>query len=476
MAEVFIIDDDASMCEMLANLVGRLGHEARYAQTLKEGLEEILSHRFDVVMLDVMMPDGNGLDLLPQIRATPQAPEVVIITGAGDPDSAEIAIKNGAWDYIQKPLSPKKMILPLTRVLKYRDDLKKIQTPAFVLKRGNIIGDGPRMKACLEATTLAANSEANVLLTGETGTGKELFARAIHENSPRAHRNFIIVDCASLTETLAESALFGHEKGAYTGAVAAREGLVKQADGGTLFLDEIGELSLSLQKILLRILQEHRYRPLGGKEERESNFRLVAATNRDLRDMIDKGLFRQDLFYRIQSVNIQLPPIREHKEDIRDLAIHHIKVLCERYGVGMKGLSPELLDLLESYLWPGNVREMVNSLEHTIISAIQEPILLPQHMPNHIRIDVARASIDRRTEEKPIAEEAALEITEGISGSSFPDLRTLLEQVEKHYCETLMHKVRGNVPEACRISGLSRTRLYERLKKYGIRRTYSSDD
>ena len=368
------------------------------------------------------------------------------------------------------------MILPLTRVLKYRDDLKKIQAPAFVLKRDKIIGDGPGMKACLEALALAAHSEANALLTGETGTGKDLFARAIHENSPRVDHSFVVVDCASLTETLAESALFGHEKGAYTGAVAAREGLVKQADGGTLFLDEIGELSLSLQKILLRILQEHRYRPLGGKEERESNFRLVAATNRDLQDMIDKGTFRQDLFYRVQSVNIQLPPLRKHKEDIRDLAIHHIKVFCERYGVGMKGLSPELLDLLESYSWPGNVRELVTSLEHAVISAIKEPILLPQHMPNRIRIDVTRASIDRRTEDKPSAEETAFEITDEISESAFPDLRTLLEQVEKRYCETLMHEVRGNVPEACRISGLSRTRLYERLKKYGIRRTYSSDD
>ena len=275
MANVLIIDDDRAMCDMLSGRMRDMGHNATYALTLKAGLKQAFSESFDVVFLDVGMPDGNGLEALPKIRETPSSPEVIIITGAGSPDGAELAIKNGAWDYIEKPLSISAMSLPLIRALQYREDTRTLGSPV-ALDREGIVGNSPPMKACFDLMAQASASDANVLITGETGTGKELFAAAIHKNSPRAEKSFVVVDCATLPETLVESMLFGHEKGAFTGADKAKDGLIKQADGGTLFLDEVGELPLSVQKAFLRVLQERRFRPLGGKREIESDFRLVS--------------------------------------------------------------------------------------------------------------------------------------------------------------------------------------------------------
>ena len=321
MANVLIIDDDTDVRGVIAQMVTSLGHEATQAWTLKEGLAMASSTAFDVVFLDVRLPDGNGLEALPELHGTPSSPEVIIITGFGDPDGAEVAIKSGAWDYLEKPFSPKKIALPLKRIIQYREDVKKARKPAVALKTEGIAGGSPQMKACINALAQAANSETNVLVTGETGTGKELFARAIHANSSRAEMNFVVVDCAALPETLVESALFGYERGAYTGAVKSQEGLIKQADGGTLFLDEVGELTPSIQKSFLRVLQERLFRPLGGSMEVQSDFRLVAATNRNLDQMAETGAFRRDLAYRLQSFNLGLPPVRERIGDIKDLVL-----------------------------------------------------------------------------------------------------------------------------------------------------------
>jgi len=249
MSRILIIDDDKSISKMLSNLVGQMGHEATSRHTLATGLDEMVVGAYDVVLLDVQLPDGSGLDILPQIRKSPSNPEVIIMTGYGSVDGAEIAIKNGAWDYIQKTDSPQKIILPLKRVIQYRNEVQKARPAAVALKLEGIIGNSSPMRACFNLLAQAASGMANVLLSGETGTGKELFARAIHENSERCRRNFVVVDCAALPETLVESLLFGHKKGAYTGADASRDGLMTQADGGTLFLDEVGELPAQLQKV-----------------------------------------------------------------------------------------------------------------------------------------------------------------------------------------------------------------------------------
>lgn len=465
MARVLVIDDDDMVCEMIVAMVEEMGHEVECAGLLREAIEKSSRVAYDVVFLDIHMPDGNGLDLLPKMRELPDAPEVIIITGLGDPDGAEIAIKKGAWDYIQKSSSIKEMMLPFIRALQYRQE--KCRKPSVALKFNGVMGTSQRIKICLDLLAEAANTEANVLITGETGTGKEVFAQAIHDNSRRSKRNFVVVDCTSLPPTLVESVLFGYEKGAFTGADMARDGLIKQAHGGTLFLDEIGELPQSIQKAFLRVLQEHRFRPVGGKREVESDFRLVAATHKSLDSMVEGGEFRMDLLFRLRTLSIELPPLRERKADIRELAIYHMVRLCERYGIGTKGFSPEFFSVLESYDWPGNVRELVNAIERAIAVAPLEPTLFPRHLPTDIRAKIARQSVSK----EPVLTMADPQDENG----KLVSLDEYREATERTYLQNLMASVRGNVREACEVSGLSRSRLYALLKQYDIPSLRSED-
>jgi two-component system NtrC family response regulator len=384
------------------------------------------------------------------------------MTGYGDPDGAELAIKHGAWDYIQKPSTMDAMTLPLVRALQYREE-KKASKTMMILKREGIIGNSPKIRACLDLLAQVASSNANVLITGETGTGKELFAVAIHKNSSRANKNFVVVDCAALPENLVESILFGHEKGAYTGADRARDGLVLQADGGTLFLDEVGELPLPIQKSFLRALQERKFRPVGGKEEIESDFRLIAASNWNLGDMVRQGKFREDLLFRLRSFSIELPPLRERPEDTKDLVTYYMELLCKRYEIEPKEFSPEFIDVLTSYSWPGNVRELINALERALVNGRYERILFPKHLPTHIRAQIARSSVSEK-------ETTEIKITP--SSKIFPKIQELREkaitEVEEKYLKDLISFTQSNIKEACQLSGLSRSRLYLLLKKYNI--------
>jgi two-component system NtrC family response regulator len=366
MAKVLIIDDEKDLCEILADIIAKLGHQADVAHSLSEGRKKTRKKAYDVVFLDVRLPDGNGLEAMPDIKKMATQPEIIIMTGFADPDGAEIAIKNGAWDYLQKPISPKQIIVPLKRVLQYRDDLRKSKKQMENLNREGIIGDSPKMKKCFELLVQAANSSANVLIAGETGTGKELFAKAIHLNSNRAKKPFVVVDCASLPKTIVESVLFGNVKGAYTGADQDRDGLIKSAHKGILFLDEIGELPLPTQKAFLRVIQERRFTPVGSNKEIPSDFRLVAATNRNLVDMARKGAFREDLLFRLRSITIDIPPLREHVEDIKDLSIYYTEKICGANKIKTKKISDDCLDVLCAYDWPGNVRELINTLEVSI--------------------------------------------------------------------------------------------------------------
>ncbi len=466
MANVLIIDDDEGMCKMLTGMVEDMGHYAAHCLSLKDGLDEALATSYDVVFLDVRMPDGSGLDILPKIRQTHSAPEVIIVTGHGDPDGAEIAIKNGAWDYLQKPISPKKILLPLSRVLRHRDEKVEEKQRFLALKKENIIGHSAIMSGCYDLLAQAAGSDTKVLVTGETGTGKDLFSRAIHENSSRASNRFVVVDCAALPDTIVESVLFGHVKGAYTGAEKAQEGMIKQADQGTLFLDEVGELPLSIQKTFLRVLQDYSFRFVGGKQEVKSDFRLISATNRNLEEMVQEGTFREDLLYRLNAFTIKLPSLKEHLEDIKDIVLYHIGKFCERNEIGPKGCSPEFLESLEHYNWPGNVRELINTLETALTTARQEDTLLANHLPVHIRIHLARASIKGKTGNNLPHEQ------EPSSKTSLPNFRQLIEKTEYTYFKELISHTKGDIRECCNISGLSRSRFYALLKKHNITRTF----
>jgi two-component system NtrC family response regulator len=466
MAKILIVDDDPLARDSLARIVKKMGHEPSEAGSIGAARERIPNAPFDLVFCDVRMPDGSGLDILPEIRATASAPEVIIVTGFGDPDGAELAIKKGAWDYIEKPLSVKAVMLCIERALQYREKKRAFSQPV-ALKVEGIVGTSPKLRACLDTLAQASNSEANVLITGETGTGKELFASAIHRNSARSNRSFVVVDCAALPETLVESTLFGHVRGAFTGADKPRDGLVRQADGGTLFLDEIGELSVSIQKAFLRVLQEKRFRPVGGGQEVTSDFRLIAATNRHLEELTKTGGFREDLLFRLRTLVLELPPLREMKEDIKELMLHYIVRFCEQYEVPVKGYTPDFVDVLVAYDWPGNIRELIQALEKAIISAKEEPVLFPKHLPDHIRIHLARASVLQRRSPAPGLQPGPAAADTSLNLKDFRESE--LARIEKDYLASLMRQTNGEVGQACRISGLSRSRLYTLLKKHGLK-------
>ncbi|MGD8385693.1 MAG: sigma-54 dependent transcriptional regulator [Desulfobacteraceae bacterium] len=469
MGNVLIIDDDVGVCMTLKAIIESKDHCATFAHTLAQGLEHLRETSYDLLMLDVHMPDGNGLDLLPAIRNRKSPPEVIIITGNGDADGAELAIKTGAWDYLQKPLSPSKVLLPLTHVFNYRKVSDKASEPSRTLKLGGIIGRSRPMQISLDALANAASHEANVLITGETGTGKELFARACHENSIRSGQRFITVDCASMPGTLVENILFGHRKGAFTGANTTQTGMVELADGGTLFLDEVGELPLSMQKAFLRVLQERCFRPIGAKMEVKSDFRLISATNRNLEEMVEQGRFREDLLYRLRSYAIELSPLRERPEDIRDLVLHYLSRLCKRSSLEMKGFTPDFLEAILSYPWPGNVRELINTLEAAMTQAGDDPTLIPNHLPIHVRAQLARASVDQGMEVGTEPHVPLVQPPEALP--AYHVFReSALDRLEKEYLQRLIRTARGSIKEACQLSGLGRTRLYTLMKKHELSR------
>ncbi|MFH0997247.1 MAG: sigma-54 dependent transcriptional regulator [Pseudomonadota bacterium] len=464
MAKILIIDDDPDICEMLVDLVNRMEHEAIYHAGFQAGMEAVANQSFDVVLLDVRLPDGDGLGMIPSIRKAPCSPEVIILTGYGDPEGAETAIKSGAWDYIQKTDTTKKITLALQRVIQYRQGIQQALKSTVALKLDGIVGVGHPMQQCFDMLAQAAVAPVNVLLTGETGTGKEVFARAIHKNSVQTAADFVTVDCAALPENLIESLLFGYRKGAYTGATQDQTGLIAQAHNGTLFLDEVGEMPSSAQKSFLRVLQERKYRRIGGRREHASNFRLIAATHRNLDDLVGNGVFRKDLLYRLRGLDITLPALRDRSKDIVPLCMHYNAGICEKRNLNTKGFSPDFFEILCQYQWPGNIRELVSVLEIAISAAHYEPTLFSRHIPESIRIQAARAEIGRNQ----IHGNATSEPVPHARETSLPPIKAyrkeVIDKTDRLYLKELAQVSMGNVEKACRISGLSRSRLYELLK------------
>ncbi|MCD4676232.1 MAG: sigma-54 dependent transcriptional regulator [Desulfobacula sp.] len=445
----------------MSRLVEELGYNIDHAFTLNDGLDKIYSMNFDIILLDVNLPDGNGLEVIDDIIKMPVHPQIIIMTAFSDPDGAELAIESGAWDYIEKPASSKRLKLQISRALQFQEQ-KKISKAPVLLKSNNIIGNSKAIKLCLEQVAQIANSEANVLITGETGTGKELFARIIHENSSRQNNNFIVVDCSILTENFIESVLFGHEKGSFTGADNKRNGLVTLANNGTLFLDEIGELPKSIQVSFLRVLQEKKFRAVGGEQEIYSNFRVIAATNKDLDHMVYENRFRSDLLYRLKTLNIELPALRKRKEDIKDIAIFHNNQLCEQYEIAPKELSSDFLETLVKYDWPGNVRELVNTIESCILVAESENFLFAYHIPKKIRAKVTRSSITKSNIKPGNKNESHH------PSNDLLKYKDVIEKTEKEYLASLYSHTNGDIKFMGQISGISRAVLYRKLKKHKL--------
>ncbi len=467
MANVLIIDDDETFSYVLKRACTRHHYDVTRVSSLSGAMQAVRGKVFDVAFLDISLPDGNGLSLLPALLEGRDHPEVIVVTGYDSTDWVEKALKAGAWDFIQKSDELGTILEALEQALLYHRNHSAAPLPAGrtkTLRRENIIGSSQAMERCIDMLADCADSGVSVLLSGETGTGKEVFARALHENSARCNGPFVVVDCAALPEDIAESILFGHMRGAFTGAVTRETGLVADADGGTLFLDEIGELPLSLQKVFLRVLQERRVRPLGSRKELSCDFRLIAATNRNLEAMVAEGTFRQDLFYRIQSVHIVLPPLRERAEDVLLLAEHFRDLFSRRYALPAKNFAAGTVSALKSYDWPGNVREMSAVMERAVLSSGREETIFPQHLSTGIRIHAASARMRNAVSMEKREEERA----ELLSYAEFRE--NVWRREECRYLAGVLEHTGGNIAEACAVTGLSRSRLYALLKEHGLTR------
>ncbi len=465
MPKVLIIDDDEQVCKLLSKVFEKAGSDTVYQQTLKQGLDQIFSDTIDVVFLDVNLPDGNGLEAIDTIKQHPVPPEIIIITADENVDGAALAMQSNAWDYISKSGSYKKFKFALDRALEYRKQ-KLSHRPHRKITRDTIIGESRQILKCLDGVSRAADNDLPVLITGETGTGKELFAKAIHTNSNRAHEGFVVVDCAALPEYLVESTLFGHIKGAFTGADSDKEGLMTIADKGTLFLDEVGELPLGVQKKFLRALQEKRFRPLGGKKEIQVDFRLICATHRDLRGMIKKNQFREDLFFRIFSINIELPPLKDRENDIEVLALHQLTQKKDFPKRNRCTMSPDFLEELKIYEWPGNVRELITTLNSVCSDAGDGSTLFPHYLPGHIKAHNIRKKFGTPEKKDLSTQKNSSHVQKTVTDLSF---KAHIEKMKQDYLLELLSSTNGDMKEACSRSGLSKSQLYRLMQQYNLK-------
>ncbi|MCG8529365.1 MAG: sigma-54 dependent transcriptional regulator [Desulfovibrionales bacterium] len=498
---ILVVDDDEDIQYALTRVAKRMGFAVDTAPTIAGTLEALRNEHHSAVFLDVNLPDGNGLSIIPEIMQQPSQPEVIVITGNGDPLSAEQAIQNGAWDYIEKRSSIQDITRILSKAVEYREERAASiqQRKSIPFDRTELIGESYAFSLVLQQVKQVAATDTNVLFTGETGTGKELFAHTIHVNSIRKKQPFIVVDCASLPENLAESILFGHVKGAFTGASQGTVGLVQQAHGGTLFLDEIGELPMALQKKFLRVLQERTVRPVGSNKEIHCDFRLISATNRDLAQMEKDGTFRSDLTYRIQAASIVLPPLRERKGDVPLLLDHYLRKNFAERNIAPKKYHPDFVALLEDYRWSGNLREFVHTIDYAVSSALHEETLFIKHLPPKLRAEVIRSRLaitepeqdvppqDGQAQPAPHSLPEHEELDAGAvphhdsvadflhsieDAESFPTLHdyrnSIANDAEKQYLSLLLEKTHRTPQDVMRISGLSKSRLYALLNKHHL--------
>ena len=469
MADVLIIDDDRSFCRAAAESIQRAGHGVSLAHTIEEGRARAAKTVYDVVFLDVHLPDGSGLDLLPELRVGTLPPEVIIVTGYGDAHGAELAIQHDAWDYLGKDTGFSGLKLSLTRALQYRESrAQAFQRELF--DAPELVGTSAALRTALSGAARAAGSDASVVVTGETGTGKELCALSIHRNSRRAKAPFVVVDCAALPDSLIGSVLFGHERGAFTGAERRHIGLIRQADGGTLFLDEIAELPMEMQKALLRVLQERQFCPIGSETLEHSDFRVIAATNRNLEQRVEEGLFRQDLLFRLRGLTVEMPPLRERMEDIPALCSYFVEEECRILDRDLLGVGVDVLEQLAAYDWPGNVRELRQALTAAVVAAgTQQPALYAYHLPLHVRLHNVKTRLNRLCSAPgPEACFPGESLVPDFSGG-LPRLSDVREHTEKAYLSALIGYCDHDIEAACQISGISRPHVYKLLKKHGLK-------
>jgi two-component system nitrogen regulation response regulator NtrX len=445
MAKILIIDDELSIRSTLAQVLGDEGHKTTLCDSGEEGIAQLAREEFDVVFLDLWLPGIDGMTVLDRVKAA-GGPPVIVISGHGNVDSAVRATRLGAYDFLEKPLSLERILLTVNHALadrKLREQVRDLKTRYSLDEL--LIGESEAMKKLEEQIGSAAPSTSRVLISGENGSGKEVVARTLHRLSLRADLPFIDVNCAAIPEELIESELFGHRKGAFTGAIDDRKGKFELADGGTLFLDEIGDMSLKTQAKVLRVLQEQTFQKVGGQQTITVDVRVIAATNKNLDKEIDNGLFRSDLYFRLNVIPIEVPPLRSRGNDVALLAEHFLRRFAAETGTPRKKLSAGAATKLRAYHWPGNVRELRNVIERLAI-LLKNDTIEPEDVQLGTRVPPAPADI-----------------------ASNLTLREARDEFEKQYILTRLRELAGNVSRTADALGVERSNLYRKLHAYGIR-------
>ena len=456
---ILIIDDERIIIDSCFRILKNDDYQLDAVQDGLEGLQKIDENHYDIVILDIMMPRIDGLEVLRRIREGYPDIDVIMITGLSQIETAVKSMKLGAFDYLPKPFEPDELKLVVGRALERRrllwENLNLKTEVGAKYRLDNIIGTSPQMQSVFRLVAKCAPTNSTVMLTGESGTGKELIARAIHYNSLRKDKPFIAVDCNALSESLLESELFGHVKGAFTGAVTNKQGMLEIAEGGTLFLDEIGNISLATQAKLLRVIQEREFKAVGGTKTQAANFRLITATNKDLKAMVDDGRFREDLFYRINIFPIAIPPLRDRRDDIPVLAFHFLRVFNEEMGKRVTEFSEGAMGVLMSYDWPGNVRELENTEQRAVILAT-DSVIRAAHLVNidgaspRPAVDIPRTG-DELKQVKKLAREKSV------------------ENIEKLFVLDALKRNAWNATKSAEETGMQRANFQALMKKYNIR-------
>jgi len=473
MAHLLLIDDDTALIpEQVRQAFPAPAHRVEVARTGSEGLELVRAGAPDVILLDLRLPDQSGLDVYLQIRRDDGRIPVIFITMAKGAEAAIEAMKQGAFDYLFKPLDLRQLRRVVGEALEVAERMRK---PAIVTETapdsdvdGAIVGGCAEMREVYKSIGRVTGQDVPVLITGESGTGKEMVARAIYQHGPRAKSPFLVLNCAAIPENLLESELFGHEKGAFTGADRRRIGKFEQVSGGTLFLDEIGDMPLALQAKMLRVLQDQQFERVGGNETVQTDVRLIAATHRDLKEWSTEGKFRPDLYYRLSVFTIHLPPLRDRGDDIEMLVQHYVRRFSHELGREVVAVDPEVLARLRSYSWPGNIRELQSTLKQALLQA-RGPVLLPSFLP-----ELLGKPAEKTSAETPVS---SLDLEAFIDERLQPDSRDLYAeahaQLDRFLLTRVLEYTRGNQHQAARLLGIARQTLRTKLRELGLHVTHS---
>lgn len=451
---IFIVDDSRNIRDSLTGLLKDAGHLVESCESGEDALLRLKTEAFDAMFLDVMLPGKSGLEILAEISHLLPDLKVIMISGQADLNMAVSATKMGAYDFFEKPLNPEKILLELKKLEDQRQIEKEVNQLKELVDAGyQMIGVTPAMQELRQAIDRAAPSDSRILIHGENGTGKELVAREIHRKSQRRNKAFLKLNCAAIPRELIESELFGYERGAFTGAVKRKPGLIEEAEAGTLLLDEVGDMALETQAKLLRVLQENEFLPVGGTASQKFDVRIISATNKNLRQEIIKSSFREDLFFRLNVIPLRVPPLRERAEDIPLLIRHFLTMYAKKSGKRVKNVDPAAIRVLQQYHWPGNIRELGNLMERLAIMVDSETIRHP---------DVVNAlpPNSRIAEELPAGAD-----TQPVAAP----LREQIEAFEKRLLSQEFHRVKGNTSKLAEILQTDRANLHRKLKRYGIK-------